>query len=127
MKKTLILVVLYCFTFIFPGYSRAEDSIVQSAGEVRNIILLIGDGMGIPHLQAAMVINRERLNIEEFNDIGLIKTHSSNSFLTDSGAAGTALATGYKTYNGAVGVDQDTIHRTSILKYASMKVSQQGS
>ena len=36
---------------------------------------------------------------------GLTSTYSLNSIITDSGAAGTALACGVKTYNGAIGVD----------------------
>jgi len=71
----------------------------------RNIIIMIGDGMGISQVYAAMTANRGNLFLQNFKYTGFAKTYSSDNYITDSGAAGTALATGVKTYNGAIGVD----------------------
>ena len=84
----------------------------------KNIILLIGDGMGLAQVDAAMAVSKEPLNIERCPQTGLAKTSSSDEYITDSAAAGTAIACGEKTYNGAIGVDSDGNDITSILVYA---------
>jgi alkaline phosphatase len=85
----------------------------------KNIILLIGDGMSFAHVQAGMLASNNSLNIQEFKYIGFIQTSSANAFVTDSGAAGTALASGVKTNNGAIGVDTDGKPVRSILQISS--------
>ncbi len=74
--------------------------------KVKNIIFLIGDGMGLAQVSAASLINNwEPLNMERATHIGLQKSYSSNNRVTDSAASGTALATGVKTTNGTIGMD----------------------
>ena len=58
----------------------------------KNVILFIGDGMGVSHITAAMTV-KGKLNLEEFKVAGLLTTYCENRFITDSGAAATALAT----------------------------------
>ncbi len=87
--------------------------------EVKNIILMIGDGMGISHVFAAMSANKDQLYLQYAKYIGFQKTKSKNSYKTDSAAAGTALACGKKTNNGALGVDENDKPLTSILTIAS--------
>jgi len=77
---------------------------------------MIGDGMGIPAVYAAMTVSDKPLNIERCPVTGLQKTFSSNNYITDSGAAGTALATGTKTKNGAIGMDSLGNRLKSILE-----------
>ena len=84
----------------------------------KNIVLMIGDGMGIAQVYAGMTANKGHLNIERMPYTGLIKTYSASDYITDSGAGGTALSTGKKTYNGAIGVDKDTIPHKTILEIA---------
>ncbi|MEX2371299.1 MAG: alkaline phosphatase [Bacteroidales bacterium] len=84
----------------------------------KNIIFLIGDGMGLPQMYAARTVNGGPLALEEVTHVGLHTTHSANRYITDSGAAGTALACGAKTNNGAIGVDTSLNDLVSILKYA---------
>lgn len=71
----------------------------------KNVILMIGDGMGIAQVYAGMTANGGNLFLQNFKCVGWAKTHSSDNYITDSAAAGTALASGTKTYNGAIGVD----------------------
>ncbi len=73
----------------------------------KNIILMIGDGMGLAHVFASMTANRGHLFLENFKQIGFSRTNSSDDYITDSAAGATALSAGIKTYNGAVGVDPD--------------------
>ncbi len=90
----------------------------KTTPEINNVILMIGDGMGLPDVYAAMTVSDKPLNIERCNIIGLQQTFSSNSYITDSGAAGTALATGNKTKNGSIGVDSLGNPVKSILEIA---------
>ncbi len=84
----------------------------------KNIIFMIGDGMGLSHVHAAMTANGGSLSLEGISHVGLHKTFSATSYITDSGASGTAMACGKKTYNGAIGVDVDHNELESILKVA---------
>ena len=91
------------FTFDHP---YAVEKIQAPKGKkVRNVILMIGDGMSLMHIQAAWTCNRGKLWLENAQFTGLSKTPASNRLVTDSGSGGTSLATGYKTLYHAVGVD----------------------
>ncbi len=72
---------------------------------VKNIILIIGDGMGLAQIQAAVTANFGNLNLAGIKRIGFSLTKSANSGNTDSAAGGTALSSGEKTNNRYVGVD----------------------
>jgi len=83
-----------------------------------NIILMIGDGMGISQVHAGLTVNHGILNLMQFRSIGFSKTSSSSHYTTDSAAGGTAISTGVKTFNGAIGVGRDSLPRKTILEYA---------
>ena len=72
-----------------------------------NIILMIGDGMGLSQVSTGMYANGNKTVLEDFEYVGLSKTHSLNYLVTDSAASATAMASGVKTLNQAVGVDED--------------------
>lgn len=84
----------------------------------KNIILMIGDGMGVTQISAGMYSNGNKLNLEQFPVIGLHKSYSSDNLVTDSAAGATAFSAGVKTYNGAIGVDPDTLPVVTILELA---------
>lgn len=85
----------------------------------RNIILMIGDGMGLEHISCALVLNHGKLNMTSMPVTGLSLTTSSDNLITDSAAGGTALASGQKTANGHVGVTPDGLPLESLLEKAS--------
>lgn len=85
----------------------------------KNIILLIGDGMGVSQVFAGLTANKGHLFIENCKYIGFSKTQSADAYITDSAAGGTALSTGVKTYNGAIGVDVNKNPVKTILEEAS--------
>ena len=89
--------------------------------KAKNVILMIGDGMGICQITAAMYMNNNHLEIERFQNIGLHQSHGSDSLVTDSAAGATAFACGVKTYRGAVGVDANKNPVESILEKAEKK------
>jgi alkaline phosphatase len=82
----------------------------------RNIILLIGDGMGLSQISAALYSNNNRLNMSRFPVVGFHKTYSHDNLVTDSAAGATAFAAGKKTYNNAIGVSHDTMPLYTILQ-----------
>ena len=87
----------------------------------KNIIFLIGDGMGVSQVFAGLTANKGNLFLENCKYIGFSKTQSANNYVTDSAAGGTALSTGVRTYNGAIGVNSDTIPVKTILEEAEEK------
>jgi len=87
----------------------------------KNVIMMIGDGMGVAHIYAGLAANGGHLFLDNFKYIGFSKTQSSDNFITDSAAGGTALSSGIKTYNGAIGVNPDTIAVKTILEMAENK------
>lgn len=86
-----------------------------------NIILMIGDGMGLSQISAGMYANDNSTALEGFEYVGLSKTHSLNQLITDSAASGTAMACGVKTLNKAIGIDGDNKKYISILELCKEK------
>ena len=72
---------------------------------VRNVILLIGDGMGVGAVNAALYANGGELTMTNLRTVGFVRTQSADNFTTDSAASGTAYATGQKTNNGYLGMN----------------------
>lgn len=78
-----------------------------AAVPVTQIILMIGDGNGLAQISAGMYAHGNQLNLTQLRHIGLVKTQSADDFTTDSAAGATALATGQKANNRAIGVSPD--------------------
>ncbi|WP_430973256.1 alkaline phosphatase [Sunxiuqinia rutila] len=93
----------------------------HKAQKPKNIIFMIGDGMGVSQVQAGLSANDGQLFLTNFKHVGFSQTSSASNYVTDSAAGGTALSSGYKTYNGAIGVDTDTIAQPTILEKAEDK------
>lgn len=73
----------------------------------KNIILMVGDGNGLSQISSAMIANRGQLTLTQLHTIGLLKTSAYDDLVTDSAAGGTAMATGQKTNNRAIGTDPE--------------------
>ena len=84
----------------------------------KNVILMIGDGMGVAQIFAGATANKGKLNLNNFKHLGFSRTQSANRYVTDSGAGGTAIATGHKANNSAVGVDSKGNPVPSIIAVA---------
>jgi len=100
---------------------EAEVRTERKNDKPKNVILMIGDGMGLTQISAGMYSNDNVTAMERCKVIGLQKTHAYNDLVTDSAASATAFGCGVKSYNGAIGVDKDTMPVKSILKYAQDK------
>ncbi len=120
MKKRALISILLLSVFIgFTSFRGAGPK--PNPDKPLNVILLIGDGMGLSQVSYALMMATERMNFERFKTLGLSKTSASNHKITDSAAGATALSCGAKTYNGAVGVDNDKKPMTTILEMAEAK------
>ncbi|NQZ60426.1 MAG: alkaline phosphatase, partial [Lentisphaeraceae bacterium] len=86
-----------------------------------NIIFLIGDGMGLSQVSSVYFNTKERIYFDECKSIALLRTSSSSDKITDSAAAATAFATGKKTYNGAISLDDDQNVLPTIVEILSKK------
>ena len=107
---------------IASGVSIQAQSPEEGSQEVpRNVILLIGDGMGLSQVSSPYFFSKEPPAFNRFKYIGLSRTSSADAPVTQSPAAATAMATGYKTYNFAIGVDADTVPRENIVEILSEK------
>lgn len=110
------------------------DDVAGKSASAKNVILLIGDGMGFPQLTLAR-IDKARENLSDYASVelfmdgmeqtGYVSTFSANSFVTDSAPAATAMATGHKTNNGVIGQDATAVPKkmdgknlTTILELA---------
>ncbi len=102
------------------GDSYAVKTFTQKfkSKKPKNIIFLIGDGMGTAQIFSGLTANHGHLFLENCKYTGFSKTQSSDDYITDSAAGGTALSTGVKTYNGAIGVDVDKNPVKTILEEA---------
>lgn len=93
------------------------------AASPKYVFYFIGDGMGVGAVSLAQAYNRivfgnnQPLNMMQLPVASLAFTHSASSPVTDSAAAGTALATGSKTCNGMLGVLPDS---SEVVSIASM-------
>lgn len=98
-------------------------SCVIYAATPKYVFYFIGDGMGMGHVMAAQSYNREVLKnnqpilMMQFPVVSMVTTYSASSRVTDSAAAGTALATGVKTNNRMIGVTPDTVSVNSVARY----------
>lgn len=73
----------------------------------KNVILLIGDGMGLAQIYAGYTANKGQLSLFNIPTQGFSITKSSDSYITDSAAGATAMATGHKTNNRFISVDEN--------------------
>ncbi|MBK8556338.1 MAG: alkaline phosphatase [Lewinellaceae bacterium] len=99
---------------------KAASPVTPVPTHPKNIILLIGDGMGLTQISAAVYPGGEprKLNLQAFPVTGLVKTHSYNKLITDSAAAATAFGCGCKTKNGVIGLNHKMQPCTSVLELA---------
>ena len=88
---------------------------------IKNVIVMIGDGMGIPHISCGWILNGGRLNMDNFKYTGMSRTWAADKLITDSCAGGSAIATGEKTNYGHMGYDTEgNVVENSLKKAQSL-------
>ena len=100
---------------------------LSAIAEVKYVFYFIGDGMGVNQINVTETylaalkgkIGIEPILMSSFPVVGMVNTYSATNGVTDSAAGGTALASGHKTKNGAIGVLEDLqTPCTSIAQWA---------
>ena len=99
-------------------FATSCNNNVAEKPQVKNVIYLIGDGMGFGAVSSLLLSEDSVTGFEQAPVIGLSETCSANNYVTDSPAGGTALACGIRTKNGYLGVDPEGKPLTSILRKA---------
>ncbi len=124
MKRKYLIVLLCMFALTSAGITVDASGNRDSGPGIKYVFYMIGDGMGINLTYGAEFYNRatgkgpENLNFLNFPVVTMVATSSSGSLVTDSAAAGTALATGHKTRNWSLGVDADMAPVSNIAEWA---------
>lgn len=123
-SKAIYIVKFTFLTFLFltvAGLFSTRSTGVEYTQEQespKNVILIIGDGMGLTQISSAIYDQSTKFSLEYFPVVGFQKTFSSDNLVTDSAASATAMACGKKTFNNAIGVDRDGKPCKSILAEA---------
>jgi alkaline phosphatase len=105
----------------YQGPVSTEPYPLTTSRRVRNVILCIGDGMGLGQVSLARLraVGPEgKLHMERLPVSGLVRTHSANRLITDSAASGTAISSSIKTKNGMIGMAPDGTTYRTILEAA---------
>lgn len=139
MKKTLLKLGVACLllgvtsmvnaqekaaklhTYVMEHPYEVHQILPPKGKKVKNVILMIGDGMSLMHVYSAWTANRGKLFLDNAQAIGLSKTYCADKLITDSGAGGTAMAIGQKTKYHSVGVDVNGNPQPSLITLAKQK------
>jgi alkaline phosphatase len=106
------------FLMSFLAFWFAHASLAATTEKPKNVILVIGDGMGLSHIALAEYLHKPPSALQQMEVVGLQKTHSASHLQTDSGASATAMSCGVKTFNSAIGVDADSLPVRTIMELA---------
>lgn len=108
LSALLILTTLGCQPSKPATPSPTQTAVEAPAPAPRRIILMIGDGMGVPAVSAAAYAKGSALQMLQLRHAGLMRTHEHEFLTTDSAASATAYATGEKAHFEAVSVTPGT-------------------
>jgi len=120
MKK-IVVIILGLSVMACSGSKKSEQEAKADKTPVKNVIFLIGDGMGLAQVSKAMQTREDPLYLEKATYIGLTKTTSAKEVITDSAASATAFSIGVKTNNGAVGLDVNGRSKQTLLELLAAK------
>ena len=127
IKPLFFLFFLCAFGCKPPSVSTGSD-VPKSYSTVtsqrpKNIIFLIGDGMGIAQISAGYYMNSKQSNLTQFPYVGLHINYPAedSTIITDSAAGATAFSCGCKTYNAAIGVKKDSTPCETIMEMSKKR------
>lgn len=119
MRKAGLVKVMLAVVLVFLLACTAVATGAPQPARAKNVILCIGDGMGFGAIQLArnVLLGPDgRFVFETFPNVSIVTTHSLDNPVTDSAAAATAIATGFKTNNGMISMLPDGTKLTTILE-----------
>lgn len=112
LKKRLISTVLILVLLLFAigvgfGQQLGIPELPAEQKQVKNVIMMIPDGMGLSDVTLARWYKGGELLTMDQIACGLVRTYASDSAITDSAPAATAMATGHKSHTGFIGILPD--------------------
>ncbi len=116
LRNVSILSAVLVFTISYLSCGSSKSIVGNSPKKPKNIILLIGDGMGLTQISTLFMQKDNTNNFKRFKHIGFINTPSGSDKITDSAAGATAFACGVKTYNNSVGMGMDSLPVTNLVE-----------
>lgn len=117
IRKRIVIAVALAAVCSVNLVSRQSVKVSATGNTVKNVIMLIADGMNTDALTLARHINGGTLAMDEIS-VGAVQTNWKNGPITDSAPAGTAMATGNRTLNKYVGTSSEDIPLATILEAA---------
>ncbi|MGF1533438.1 MAG: alkaline phosphatase [Bernardetiaceae bacterium] len=117
---------LLCFWFMGCSQNTVPQTDTRTTDRPLNVILLIGDGMGVTQVSSLFFFGVEEPQFLRFPYTGLSRTSSASHKITDSAAGAVAFASGIKTYNGAIGLDTNQQAVPTIIERIAPKGKKSG-
>lgn len=125
MKIRVFLSLLVIATALFSS-SCTSNNEKNAPTAPKNVVVMIGDGMGPAQVYSLILTCKEKTSFERFPYTGFSITKSASNEITDSAAGGSAIANGNKTNNGVVGMTSDSIPVPSMLEILAEKGKKTG-
>lgn len=120
-RKKIVIIIGLVLVLPCWAQTKPKSSAIPSVVRPKNIILLIGDGMGVTHL-SALVLSQESGSVwQRFSKASLMTTYAEDNLITDSAAGGTALSTGKRTRNGFIAISPTGEVLPTLMEYAKKK------
>ncbi|KGA98932.1 alkaline phosphatase [Alkalihalobacillus alcalophilus ATCC 27647 = CGMCC 1.3604] len=113
-----VILVAVIFFFRYAGAEEVVNEEASSGEETKNVIFMIPDGFSAGYATNYRIYKGEETIFDQML-VGMMKTYSEDNWVTDSAAAGTAMATGVKTNNGMISVSSDGEELKTILEAAN--------
>lgn len=116
MTRTLLAALLLASAAATPALAKDRRAKPPEEPRAKNVILFIGDGMGISTITAARIYDGQKrgetgeenqLSFEKFPNVALVKTYNTNAQVPDSAGTATAMHSGLKTRIGVLGIGPD--------------------
>jgi alkaline phosphatase len=113
MTRTILAALLLASTAACPALAKERRAAPPAEPKSKNVILFIGDGMGISTITAARIYDGQKrgetgeenqLSFEKFPNVALVKTYNTNAQVPDSAGTATAMHSGVKTRIGVLGI-----------------------
>ncbi len=113
MTRTILAALLLASTASTPAIAKDRHRAPPAEPKAKNVILFIGDGMGISTITAARIYDGQKrgetgeensLSFEKFPNLALVKTYNTNAQVPDSAGTATAMHSGVKTRIGVLGI-----------------------
>jgi alkaline phosphatase len=113
MTRTFLAALLLATTAATPAFAKERRAKPPEEPRAKNVILFIGDGMGISTITAARIYDGQKrgetgeenqLSFEKFPNVALVKTYNTNAQVPDSAGTATAMHSGLKTRIGVLGI-----------------------